>query len=186
MENLPSCLPDIVPTYFYTTSVNMRGPSAPGERSGRLCEVSTAAQISNPRWNANQASRWLWDIYRWQKCELAKRFIWSNSSKWYQSFTGGFSLLNLLLDSRVAWSCSFFTPLIQYFESRMDISFLRRGRVKCLVSFGEVINEELLVKFWFLRRERSQSLLTREALLFYRSDDHKTSRGSSSNSGSSC
>lgn len=73
----------------------------------------------------------------------------------------------------------------QYFESRMDISFLRRGRVKCLVSFGEVINEELLVKFWFLRRERSQSLLTREALLFYRSDDRKTSRGSSSNSGSS-
>lgn len=67
----------------------------------------------------------------------------------------------------------------------MDISFLRRGRVKCVVSFGEVINEELLVKFWFLRQERSQSLLTREALLFYRSDDHKTSRGSSSNSGSS-
>lgn len=46
METLPnSCLPEIMPAHFYSTSVNMRGPSAARERSGSLSKgLQTAVQ----------------------------------------------------------------------------------------------------------------------------------------------
>lgn len=128
-ENLPSCLPDILPTYFYSTGVNMRVSSVTRERSGRPSEDSSTA-IQDETLTGPVGDYVVFIDGR------KVSFIGSNELKVISKFLGWFLSFELVSELSGVWTLQVHHLRFQYSGKSRMVFFSAAGKSLCCVTLS--------------------------------------------------